>query len=635
MLQNKFRPVLTLLLTTAFIASGISGCKSDEAKEAAPAVSVEIIKNDRPAINIEPDEEESLVNETEADIDLLEGEVYTKRDNCMMEPMLQNPTDTSVVVCWYTESEDSDSELLLYEEVGAMEPTRRIAATTKKLSRLRGGKTKDTCDNQNIDAGIYRHVAVADNLPEYHGKNSERVKYKVRSGEEYSNAYTLAAKPSKGTELKILLTSDLQIKDMCAANIEKAHGVEGYFDAVWVDGDIVDVIDRAYDWFYADNAFYRVMTGTASDEINGQVYEGAPILQTTPIYTSIGNHDVMGVYDNRRDLSMQFNYPATRENAEKRWEMSDKSGNRERFIEDYSYNTITYEEMFDLPVNDEGNERYYAVTLGDIRLISLDLSRVWRLPNVGAVGKYSEIPGSNEFNDFNDFYGFGDFIFESIKEGSPQYNFLKKQLNMAEYRDAGIKVVMFHMESHSLGGNQIPAFTDPVSKLVKDPLTGLDMTIYDYPIDKDYINTIVEPMLEESGTNLLFNAHSHLYNRFRTGSGMNILETSNVGNSYGAFEGDKARDKAPSAFNPGDAYESIKSEWNAANYCLEGDPYGLKPIAATEAALPGNDAYVASNTITVFSVLDTKEGKISSYYFDTENPASEVVKFDSFEIVSR
>ena len=65
---------------------------------------------------------------------------------------------------------------------------------------------------------------------------------------------------------------------------------------------------------------------------------------------------------------------------------------------------------------------------------------------------------------------------------------------------------------------------------------------------------------------------------------------------------------------------------------LQGDPYGLSPIAPTVAQLPGGEPYLMSNTITAFSVMDTGTGMVDSYYFDTSNPDSEVVHFDSFAI---
>jgi hypothetical protein len=46
---------------------------------------------------------------------------------------------------------------------------------------------------------------------------------------------------------------------------------------------------------------------------------------------------------------------------------------------------------------------------------------------------------------------------------------------------------------------------------------------------------------------------------------------------------------------------------------------------------PGaHDAHIISKEITVFSVLDTAIGTVSSYYFYTRSPDSPVVKFDEF-----
>jgi len=255
---------------------------------------------------------------------------------------------------------------------------------------------------------------------------------------------------------------------------------------------------------------------------------------------------------------------------------------------------------------------------------------VWRLPNLGLSGKYSEWPGISESE-----YSYGDFIFEPIGEGSDQLKFLKSELASDEYQNARYKVVMFHSEAHSLGGNQVPPFTDPVATTVTDPVTGLKMVTYDYPIDKDYINTCVEPLLEKEGADLVFNAHSHIWNRFKSDSGINFLQTSNVGNNYGGFyseKGGQVRGDIPSALKSGDAYSSIKKYWNADNYVLQGDPYGLEPVSPSVAELPGGSPYLASNTVTAFSILDTGKGVVESYYFDTSKPDSDVVLFDSFKL---
>ena len=356
-----------------------------------------------------------------------------RAEGLLTEPVLQNPGDDSVTIEWFTESEGENHKILLYENGSAGMPTRVIKAKTTLMSRIRGGKTEATCNDPKADMQVWKHTVTVTGLPTNNGDKTSRVSYKVMSDGVSSGIYTLAAKQTEGTPVKILLTSDLQLKNMCAANLEKVYETVGTVDAVLANGDIVDVSDRAYDWFYADNSFYKVMQGRASDTIGGKEYKGAAILQNAPIYTAIGNHDVMGVYSDTVDLSVQFNSPSTREYAEKKLvssynnkEVSEEE--KEKYIQDNSYNTITYEEMFELPESATGGEKYYSVKIGDVYIIVLDVSRVWRLPNLGMIGKYSEWPGADESA-----YGYGDFIFESISENSEQIAFLKKELSSDEY----------------------------------------------------------------------------------------------------------------------------------------------------------------------------------------------------------
>ena len=553
---------------------------------------------------------------------------YAKQE-LLTDPYLQQPTDNTVLVEWYTEYEGEDNYVLLYEDGPDNEPSRTIYASTVKLSHIRGGKKEKDCDDASIKADIYKHKALIDNLPPYHGKDSERIPYKVVSDKAQSDIYTLSALPQPGTDLKILLTSDLQIKDMCAANFEMVKRQIGQIDAVFINGDCTDVADRAYDWFYSDNAFFKVLQGRGNHETAGHIYKGGAIIQSAPVYTSVGNHDVMGLYNESDPLSFQFNNPMPVFYAEEKYEqLTDKEGvDKESFIKDNSFNTATYQEIFDLPLNNKAKENYYALTIGDISMIVLDTSRVWRQPMLGINGKYTEFPGAPK-----ELYGYGDFIFEDISEGSDQLSFLRRELKKQDYRNAKYKLVMFHFQYHSLGCNQIPPYTDPVPSEVIDPVSRLKMVTYDYPISEDYIDKYVAPLLEENKVDLLYNAHSHVWNRFITDSGMNILESSNIGNTYNCFLGDDKRSEYPSAFNEGDPRASISGSWNRENYVLSGDPYGLSPVSPNVTDLPDNKPFLASNTVTAFSVLDTGKGTVDSYYYDTENPDKGVILFDSFKI---
>ena len=103
---------------------------------------------------------------------------------------------------------------------------------------------------------------------------------------------------------------------------------------------------------------------------------------------------------------------------------------------------------------------------------------------------------------------------------------------------------------------------------------------------------------------------------------MHFLESSNVGNSYGAHLGDNKR--------PIPTY-------SPRNYAEIGDPNGLNPIMPSIAPVTDKSGkplpYIASNDITVFSILETQTGTVSSYRYDTRKPNSSAIKFDEFKLI--
>ncbi|MEO1298886.1 MAG: metallophosphoesterase, partial [Cyanobacteria bacterium J06636_16] len=161
---------------------------------------------------------------------------------------------------------------------------------------------------------------------------------------------------------------------------------------------------------------------------------------------------------------------------------------------------------------------------------------------------------------------------------------------------------------------------------------------YEYPIDNDYIIRDLVPLLESAGVDLVLYGHSHLWNRFVGPTGVHFLETSNVGNSYGAYWREKTRNLPPA--------EPTKDldKYQQAYYAAQGDPNGLEPVVPTEALSLGEEnnplldengnplPYLESNDITAFSILDTGTGTVSSYYFDTRDPDSDVILFDEFSL---
>ncbi len=539
----------------------------------------------------------------------------------LTDPFLQLPTETSVRVVWFTEFV-GDKHIVNYGE----NLSQTILASTTQLSRTREDQ-QSRVHNQTQNGQIYqkpvqrpiwRHEAEVNNLTP-----GVQIAYRITSVREdgesvSSDVFTLAPKPKVGTPLKILLTSDHQLKPMTAANLQKVVETVGRVDAVWFAGDLVNVSDRASEWF-DDNrggAFFPGLQGLAKYEMNYNgvkpIYTGGQIIQYAPLFTCIGNHEVMGRFARTASLNDEFDDPIPLTVAQKLY--GDKS------LKDNSFNTDTYEEIFTLPTSNEGGKKYYAVSFGDVRLVVLYVTNMWRTPKLDAQarGRYRE--AEKDFQNSEN-WGYGQHIYEPITEGSKQYNWLEQELNSSEFKQAKYKVVMFHHPPHTLGDNIVPAYTNPIQIIERDDVGNIKAVRYEYPKDADYLIRDVIPLLEAANVQLVFYGHSHLWNRFISSSGMHFLETSNVGNSYGAAWGNKKRE-VPIGYRE--------------NYVAVGDPNGLEPVVPTIAPLLGEDGqpmpYIASNEITAFSIFDTGRGTISSYRFDTRKPDSEVVKFDEFKL---
>ncbi|MDJ1185712.1 metallophosphoesterase family protein [Roseofilum sp. BLCC_M143] len=547
----------------------------------------------------------------------------------LTDPFLQFPTEDSVRVVWFTEFSGSAHYVQYGENLD-----RTVKATTTKLTQTK----EDKLSHLNSEAefpipqrrDIWRHEA------EVVGLNAgKRVPYHVisidRKGDEIkSETFTLAPRPIPGEPLKILLTSDHQLKPMTAANLQKVEETIGEIDGIFFAGDLVNIPDRASEWFddSRGNAFFPLLQGRGNYELEKNeittTYTGASLIQYAPLFPALGNHEIMGKQSEEAPLNDQFNDSYPRAVVEKRYgEKSleiNPSGDpviQQRWIEQNSFNSNTYEQIFSLPES-PGNGRYYAVTFGDIRLVVPTIANMWRSPSLSrnTKGRYRE--RDVDLNQPEN-WGYGQHIFETITPGSQQYQWLVDELNSPEFQQAKYKIVMFHHPPHSLGDNVVPAYTDPMQKIDRDPEGNPSVIRYEYPRENDYIIQQVLPLLERANVDVVFYGHSHLWNRFVSQTGMNFLETSNVGNSYGANVNEERRFVPP-------GYQS--------EYAPTGDPNGLEPIIPTLAPIVKdgqNLPYIADNNITVFTILDTETETISSYRFDTRYPDSEVIKFDEFK----
>ena len=587
------------------------------------------------------------------------------RDALLSDPFLQAPTESSVRVVWFTEFEGTthvvaygspeqrvsraDLPLLTTDDL-----SETVEASTRRLTRVSEDQNSNLPANQSYEMptprAIWRHEAAISGLTP-----GQRLPYQVLSVEvggelHKSRMFSLSAAPPLDQPQTILLTSDHQLMPMTPTNLQKAaETADQGIDAVFVAGDLVNIPDRASEWFddSRGNAFFPSLQGRAqaSLERNNRTtqYQGGEIIQHAPLFPAIGNHEVMGRFSETISLNDQFNDPVPWRNAQQIYDQQAAIFNPEndpliaaQWLKNNSFNTDTYEEIFSLPVSpvpgsSDFTTRYYATTFGDVRLVSLFVSNIWRSPALDAKtrGRYRE---KADHLNTPDQWGYGQHIFLSIEEGSAQYRWLEQELASEAFQQAKYKVVMFHHPAHSLGDNIVPPFSDPVVVSDRNPDGSLKAIRYEYPKDQDEIVQDLIPLLDNAGVQLVLYGHSHLWNRFVSPSGMHFLESSNVGNTYRAYWGENARpvptDEAAGAADLG--------PFQMDNYTAVGDPNGLDPVMPTLAPIADeagtNLPYIASNDLTVFSLFDTGKGVVSSYYFDTREPDSDVVKFDEFEL---
>ncbi len=307
-------------------------------------------------------------------------------------------------------------------------------------------------------------------------------------------------------------------------------------------------------------------------------------------------------------------------------------------------------------------DHYYAQRIGDVFLIALDANRIWRGWGPNARGKFTEL---NEAINDPQRWGFGDFQFWPFAKGSTQYQWLETTLASEACRSARYRIVMAHQSIFGLGDNATPVMAQTQASFEYDDGTGgrqvlgplpfpisperwqaeiqpiidagrMRFVKYDYPLAEDIWNSDIEPLLLAADVHLVHVGHSHLWCRSRVG-GLNYLETSNVGNSYGGYvaEASPRRSQPPTSAQ---IAEFTSLTWDPDDYPAEGDPHDREmtqpslhnPMAELDgkAALP----FVASNDITVWTVFDTATGLVSSYACDTREPASQPLRFDEFRL---
>lgn len=629
------------------------------------------------------------------------------------EPFLQLPGDDSVRVVWMTNFPGIRNMIVC----GEGRSRQRVYAVSEKMDRMLEDASSTAAGLSGVEITavvrrpVYRHEAICSGL-----EPGKRVPYSVvsiaadRSIHE-AGPYTLQPKPPAGAPMKILLTSDQQNRQMSPAGYQKAEETAGPFDLVLVSGDYVDNPRKASEWFdrydpswlstpgepgqpafpRARPPFFPAMQGTFQTLFPEFPYRGGEILQHAPVVGAIGNHEIPGRFrpnepvivngDARlADLGFMDNDPQPRWYARLQYEQQQDAINptgdpalRERWIRDNSQDFDVHREMWTHPEGPQG-ESYYSFSYGDVYVIVMNVSRIWRTWNVRPQdrGKFTEF--ASESNNPAE-WGFGDFHYERFDETSEQYRWLEAVLASDEYQSAKYKVVLAHHTVFGLGDNAVPVHTVPLMVLEYEdaiagvqtktiaypddyaqraevfkaevaPLLGTVREVrYEYPLSKDIWRNTIEPLLLDNGVQLVHVGHSHLWNRAKVGS-LNYIETSNYGNSFGAYwtqpDGTPYLDRGRTAWASSFWGElaTPESRWDPANYPSVDDPHGREPIYPNLAnpmqlfeATPAPVPFVSSNNVTVFSYIDTGMGMVRSFAFDTRNPDGDVLEFDRFPLL--
>lgn len=587
----------------------------------------------------------------------------------LTDPFLQLPTESSVNVVWFTEWEGESHHLRWGNGLGRMTP-----ATTTKLRSMEGR----TDDGERFARDIWRHEARATGL-----EQGVRVPYFVQSttgdGRTVrSRSFTLQPLPAPGQPLKILLTSDHQSMPNTAANLQKVVDTVGTVDAVFLAGDLVNYPDRSWEWFEAFSnwrgnvaGFFPALQGRADVFLPEIEYAGGEILQHAVLFPVIGNHEVTGQIDPETGLS-EYGSSGPPGIKQPRWfaeikyervkDQVNPNGDpdvKAEWIIANSFNTYAYEDIFSLPSNSPGGETYYSIEYGDVFLVGLYSTRPYRRRwRPDGLNKYQEGP---EFLNDPENWAFGDFLFEDLRPGSEQASWLNRVVRSPAYRNAKIRYILAHEASRGAGGNAIPLKAMPVQTIEYTDSTGATRTMsfeypiametwedqiepivddiihvrYEYPRSTDTWKQVVEAAAHRNGAEIIHVGHSHAWWRVETEEGVPVIETSNVGNSYGAYyEGYRGRgDEDRNTWPVGD------ERWDQSNYTDYGDPYGADLIQPSNFAPMIHDGepmpVITSNDLSAFTILETASGRVTSYIFDAKDPDSEPVVFDEFYLLDQ
>lgn len=619
----------------------------------------------------------------------------------LTDPYLQAPGPDHVHVRWLTNYADGHHAVLLGPPVDGPgvaaqhtppEDARVVVAETVQVPRLFEDARSAIPDPpaQGEQQRVFRHEARVDGL-----NPGQRRVYWVRSTPpvgpaQLSGPFTLAPAAPQNGSVTLLLTSDFQQKPNALANYAAVAARHPALDGILFAGDLVNHPRRASHymlrhrdgWHRAeapvpDPGLFDALQGRHRMTVPDAPFAGGALLQHAPLFPAVGNHEISGRFrlnrtpparsDGPIDIGAMFGDP------QPRWYARHLlgPGASPAQISDASHDFETYRALFRTPPGPGGA---YATRIGDVFLVTLDVARIWRPWALDGrrPGRFSEPPAV--VNDPAN-WGFGAFLFSRLDADAPQIAWLREVLASEAAQSARFRVAMLHQSAFGLGGNAVPVLADPVMELhttgpdgeqirtrlrlpaeaaargrvwereVAPRLGRLDAVRYHYPLEDDVFAGVIAPILRSGGVDLVLQGHSHVWNRFEE-EGLHLLETSNVGNCFGAYwSGPDGRPWRGALRGTGGPrvqalWEAVAGgEFDARDLPRTGDPQGRQPIYPTlfnpmlragesDVAVP----FVCSNRLSVFTILESDTGQVRSFVLDAHDPAGPVREFDRFTL---
>jgi len=351
-----------------------------------------------------------------------------------------------------------------------------------KIYELEGLKTVDSFGKYTVPLKAYQQIVHLKRLDP-----NTRYYYKVNNDSEVTQGYDFKTASEPGHPVKFILLSDLQLKDQAPATVKLA-GQQGA-DFIMYNGDLQNTPYKAGEWFS--------LPGTPEAEnlrwfnIMQQTSDGCRLMQYVPIFPSPGNHEIDDQallndknITSRDKLSMMIYLQLFRPLYD-------------------NMRSYTLDRRNGYVGNAGANgKHWYSTDYGDLHIVSLAIQRWFAWPAAQAPGWY---------------------LFDDIKKGSRQYNWLLYDLqkNRRKY-----SWVTQHWHMFNRGHETEISFTDPV------PSAG-NPAVMTYPEDKNYLQRDLRPLFEQYGVNGVSFGHSHVYERYLVND-VNYIEAGSIGNTYRA-----------------------------------------------------------------------------------------------------